>query len=55
MDLETLPIVKKMAKALMEKDSSYYQSLVNMFTDVKVHLEEARDISMHLRRSYLIL
>ena len=40
------PKVKKMAKALMEKDSSYSQSLVNMFEDVKVHLEEARDISM---------
>ena len=42
------PKVKKMAKALMEKDSSYYQSLVNMFEDVRVHLEEARDISMVL-------
>ena len=41
--------VKKMARVLRDKDSSYYQSLVNMFLDVREHLEESRDISMHLK------
>ena len=38
-----------MARVLRDKDSSYYQSLVNMFLDVREHLEESRDISMHLK------
>ena len=38
-----------MARLLKDKESSYYQSLVNMFDDVRIHLEEARDISMHLK------
>ena len=43
------PKVKNMAQILREKDSSYFQSLVNMYEDVRIHLEEARDISMHLK------
>jgi dynein heavy chain len=46
------PKVKKMGKILKEKDSSYFQSLVNMYDDVRIHLEEARDISMHLKVYY---
>ena len=38
-----------MARVLRDKDSSYNQSLVNMFLDVREHLEESRDISMHLK------
>ena len=46
------PKVQKMARLLKDKESSYYQSLVNMFDDVRVHLEEARDISMHLKARF---
>ena len=43
------PKVRKMAQILHEKDSSYFTSLLNMYDDVRMHLEEARDISMHLK------
>ena len=42
-------LVKKMGKLLKEKDSSYFESLVKMYDDVRIHLEEARDISVHLK------
>ena len=38
-----------MGRILKEKDSSYFQSLIAMYDDVRIHLEEARDISMHLK------
>ena len=49
------PKVKKMGRILKEKDSSYFQSLLNMYNDVRIHLEEARDISMHLKLRITII
>ena len=46
-----LPALKNLILILIKhfKESSYFQSLDAMYTDVRVHLEEARDISMHLK------
>ena len=41
--------MKRMASLLRDKESSYFTSLHNMFEDVREHLEEARDVAMHLR------
>ncbi|CBY09824.1 unnamed protein product [Oikopleura dioica] len=41
--------VREIAAILQSKQSSYYDSLTMMYDDVKLSLEEARDISIHLK------
>ncbi|CBY35186.1 unnamed protein product, partial [Oikopleura dioica] len=48
-DQLTSPKVREIAAILQSKQSSYYDSLTMMYDDVKLSLEEARDISIHLK------